>query len=165
MSDDLAPLSPADQLLKLKTKALVAAVGGQEAAPGFARIKRHQAYSEYGSNACPDKFMTLDVARDLEAVTVGGPGWPIITRHLAQCAGGVFVKLPDGPPGSESFHLANADLTAEFADVSGAISRALADGTVQAAEVRTLKLRQHCRDLIEVAMQLDAMFERIEAEG
>jgi hypothetical protein len=165
LSDDHAPLSPADQLLKLKTKALVAAVGGQEAAPGFARIKRHQAYSEYGSVACPDKFMTLDVARDLEAVTVGTPGHPIITRHLAECAGGVFVKLPDGPPGGDCFHRANAELATEFADVCGSISLALVNGSVDAGEVRQLKLRQHCRDLIEVVMQLDAMFEQIEAEG
>jgi len=66
-------LTPEKQGAKLATRALVRAVGGQEACPGFARYTRHQSYSEFASIEQVDKFMPLDVIIDLEAVTHGTP--------------------------------------------------------------------------------------------
>jgi hypothetical protein len=84
--------APQDQAAKAKSLALVRASGGVEAAAAFCRSNMRR-LSEYGrpDNDC---FMPIDVVRDLEAVTHGTAGHPIVTRYLAQQAGYTLVRLP-----------------------------------------------------------------------
>ncbi|MES2494609.1 MAG: hypothetical protein V4618_00715 [Pseudomonadota bacterium] len=158
-------LSPEKQGLKVATKALVGAVGGQEACPGFARYTRHQAYSEFGSVGHDDKFMPVDVVIDLEAVTHGMPGHPHVTRYLCDRAGGAFVKLPEAAPDAADWHKQLAALIEESRDVSMRIVEALGDratpGLVTAAEIRAAKLMDEVNALIGVGVNLRAMFERV----
>lgn len=86
---------PILQGLRVASRALVRAVGGQDAAAATcARIKRHQSFSDFG-NPNGSAFMPLDAVVELEAVTRGTPGWPVVTRYLAQQTGHVLVPLPE----------------------------------------------------------------------
>lgn len=156
-----AMLSPEKQGLKVASKALVRAVGGQEACPGFARYTRHQTYSEFASIEHGDKFMPTDVVMDLEAVAHGTAGYPQVTRYLCERAGGAFVKLPEAAPGAADWHKALAALIEESRDVTTRLLDALGDGQVSAAEIRAGKIIDETNALIGVGVNLRAMLERV----
>ncbi len=118
MTDPRSGLPPVKQGAKVASRALVRAVGGQEACPGFARYTRHQAYSEFASIEHGDKFMPIDVVIDLEAVTHGAPGHPHVTRYLCERAGGAFVALPAADLSTRDFHAAVGALITESHDVA-----------------------------------------------
>lgn len=84
--------TPEDQAGKAAAAKLVRAVGGMEAAEGYCRSNMRR-LSEYGrpDNDC---FMPMDVIADLEAVSHGTVGHPIVTRYLAARAGYVLVARP-----------------------------------------------------------------------
>ena len=165
MADRGDILAPEKQGLKVATRALVRAVGGQEACPGFARYTRHQAYSEFGSIEHGDKFMPIDVVADLEAVSHGTAGHPHVTRALCERAGGAFVKLPSAAPGACDWHKALAGLIEESRDVTTRLLEALGDGktpgSVTAAEIRAGKMIDETNALIGVGVNLRAMLERV----
>ncbi|MHA3791480.1 hypothetical protein [Sphingomonas sp. YL-JM2C] len=158
-------LPPDKQGLKAATRALVRAVGGQEACPGFARYTRHQAYSEFASIEHGDKFMPVDVIADLEAVSHGTAGHPHVTRALCKRAGGAFVKLPSAEVSTADWHKALADLIEESRDVTTRLLEALGDsrtpGAVTAAEIRASAMIDETDALIGVGVNLRAMLERV----
>jgi len=158
-------LAPEKQGLKVASRALVRAVGGQEACTGFARYARHQSYSEFASPEHGDKFMPVDVVVDLEAVAHGTAGWPQVTRYLCERAGGAFVKLPEAAADAGDWHKQLAALIEESRDVSMRLVEALGDratpGMVTAAEIRAAKLIDEVNALIGVGVTLRAMFERV----
>lgn len=167
MADRGDILAPEKQALKVASKALVRAAGGQEACPGFARYTRHQAYSEFASVELPDKFMPIDVVADLEGVTHGTAGHPHVTRALCERAGGAFVKLPEASVSAIDWHLALAGLIEESRDVTKRLLEALGDrttpGAVTAAEIRAGKMIEETNALIGVGVNLRAMLERVVA--
>ncbi len=158
-------LNPEKQGAKVASRALVRAVGGQEACPGFARYTRHQAYSEFGSIEHGDKFMPVDVVIDLEAVTHGMPGHPHVTRYLCERAGGAFVALPEAAPATGDWHGMIAALIEESRDVTTRLLEALGDaktpGAVTATEIRAGKMIDETNALIGVGVNLRAMLERV----
>lgn len=122
-------LSPFKQALKLATRELVRAAGGQEAAVGFTRFARHQALSDFG-NPAPEhdaRFIPVDAVADLEAVTRGTPGWPQVTRALARTQGFALVPLP--APRGEGADLPDhfRAIVKETADVTALLSFHLRD--------------------------------------
>lgn len=159
----MSEISPDKQGLKNATRALVRAVGGQEACPPFARYQRHQSYSDFASIEQPDKFMPVDVVADLEGVTHGKAGHPIVTAWLCRMAGGTFVRVPDSCPDEGSFLAALSALTCEFSDLSRGVMSALADGKVTPEEIDEGRLLGKCDDLASKVMQIRALLERAAA--
>ncbi len=165
MVDRTVQHSPADQALKRETRALIVAAGGQEEAAKHARrIKRHQTHSDYGAPNV-DQFMPVDVVADLEGVTRGTPGWPRVTRALASRQNCAVVILPDAVPCSQGWMAKLGQLLKETNDISTRMCAALADGALCAADVRDHDLIAENYHLIELAVNLGAMFEQIAAEG
>lgn len=148
-------MSPEKQALKLAFGRLVRAAGGQEAAVGFTRFARHQAFSDFAS-AQPEhdaRFAPIDAVADLEAVTCGAAGHPIVTRQLARQAGFALVPLPRARACEADFAVHLARVVTESADVTAALSyhlRAVPD----AASARAL--REETAQAIQALVELDA---------
>ena len=158
-------LSPEKQGLKNATRDLVRAVGGQEACPPFARHGRHQTYSDFGNHEKSDCFMPVDVILDLESVTRGKSGHPIVSAYLCRLAGGVFVKLPQACPEEEGFLAALSALTCDFSELTTGLLAALRDRKVTAEEIDELGLLEKCDDAAATVMQIRALLVRAKAEG
>lgn len=92
----LQPMPARDQALKRATRDLVAAVGGCELAAGLCRVGKSQ-LAAAGSINEPDRFMPVDVLRDLVAVSHGQPGQLALLAFLAAEAGCVLVPVKAGP--------------------------------------------------------------------
>ncbi|MBU6167087.1 MAG: hypothetical protein KGQ52_13315 [Alphaproteobacteria bacterium] len=88
----LAPMPPADQALKRAAAQLVHAAGGCDAAAGLCRVGKSQ-LAAFGSITEPDRFMPVDVLRDLAAVTRGHAGQLALLGLLAANAGCVLVPV------------------------------------------------------------------------
>jgi hypothetical protein len=165
MAERGVQLDPKHQSLKAATGDLIDAAGGQARAADYCRrIRRQQTFSDYEARHV-DQFMPIDVVMELEAVTVGKPGWPHVTRILCARAGGAFIAMPAALPGSSEAHRRLAELTKEFSDVSAGMLNGLADGRLCAADVRRLGLVAEADELVAKAAELRALLERIEAEG
>lgn len=83
-------LSPEDRAIKRAFRAAVLAAGGQVYVGK--EIGRSQSrISDYGNSNHPD-MPPADVVRDVEALGVGAPGHPHVTRALARQADGHFVS-------------------------------------------------------------------------
>lgn len=86
-------LTPEKQGLKRAQLQLVQAVGGFEAAAGFCRVGKSQLHNATSVNDAIT-FLPADVIADLEAVTVGTVGHPVVTRYLASRQGFELFALP-----------------------------------------------------------------------
>jgi hypothetical protein len=165
MTERMVQHDPRRQALKEATGELIAAIGGQErAAEHSRRVKSQQSFSNFATKNV-DAFIPIDAVMDLEARTVGAPGWPHVTRELCARAGGTFIAMPAALPGSSEAHLRLAELTKEFSDVSSGMLAALADGKLDAADVRRGALVAEADELVAKAAELRALLERIEGEG
>lgn len=125
-----APLPPADQALKRATRALVQAAGGIDQAAALSRLGRSQ-LAAAGSITEPDRWLPVDVLRDLMAVTHGHADQLAVLRLLAADAGCVLVPViaPAIDP------LASiAVLAKESADLVGALA-VHAAGSSSAADI------------------------------
>lgn len=125
--------APDDQALKVLTGQLVKAVGGVEAADGYCR-PNFRRLSEYGrvDNDC---FMPIDTIDDLEAVTHGTVGWPLVTRELARRRGFALVALPAaGPVPAARIHDVIARHCKEASEATSRVCAALGDGEISTAE-------------------------------
>jgi hypothetical protein len=154
-------LSPDDQALKQKYARLVRAAGGVDAASENSRpdMRRHSDYQR------PDlaTFAPIDAVRDLERITHGTPGFPIVTRYLAQLSGYTLVKLPDvSGVCTADLHGALATAMKESSDLHAGLIEALRDGKVTPAEARAQL--QDCLDAAEAAMTLHALLTNIAGE-
>jgi hypothetical protein len=156
--------APDKQALKRETRALIKAAGGLEAAATLCRPGKTQLGNYQSFNA--DDYMPIDVVADLEAVTHGTAGWPILTRRLATMAGGAFVELPEPDAMDRGWYAELGTLAADQAGISQRICMAVSnDDDVDAAEVKKLRLIEACDDAILHLVNLRARFERIAEEG
>jgi hypothetical protein len=149
---------PEKQVLKQAAKALVRASGGVEAAEEYCSRKASQ-LSAYGHPNAPE-FMPLDVVADLEAITHGHAGHPIVTRLLAQRAGYALVKLPDAAPDCGDWHRAMGALSKDVGDIVQAVCASMADetpGTVTASDVRERGLVGEIDEGIEKLVAMRAL--------
>jgi hypothetical protein len=155
--------APDKQALKLASKRLGQAAGGVEAAANYCRVGK-SLLSEYGSRN-NETFMPIDVVADLEAVTHGTAGWPLVTRMLAAEAGCALVELPKPTAPDANWFAQLGKLCSETGDVINRLGEALADGNVCAADVRKLNLLSECDDAIGALVNIRARFEQIDAAG
>ena len=146
-----APNAVRDRMLKVRFGELLARVGGSREASGFCRVA-HSVLSGYASLSPADaeRFPPIDVVRDLEAVA----GEPIVTMHLAVEAGGVFVEVPSVQATGADLLTLLAAQSREGSDLTNALCLGLADGRLCGADAR--KAREEVRQLVRVAMQMDA---------
>lgn len=150
--------APDKQALKVAMRGLVKAVGGVEAAEGFCRARK-SSLSDYG-NSHSDGFAPIDVVADLEAITVGLPGWPHVTRKLCQANGGVFVRLPDASPNAHDWHGGMRALAEQSGHVIAEICGSLADdGGVDADEARLIE--EKCHAIAASVMAIASLAERV----
>lgn len=150
-----AALSPDRQADKRAASQLVKAAGGVEAAAELCRLGKSQ-LSDVGNVNSPDKFMPIDVVRQLEEVTQGLPGWPHVTRHLACAAGFELVRRPDADAGGETDWLAHiARVSKEAGDVVSKIAGHAAGG-LTADEIKRGELLRECRELVAAAVNIEA---------
>lgn len=154
----------ARQSLKRATRALIGAVGGQEAAVGFCRIRRQQALSEYCSVAADhiERFAPIDVIADLEGVTAGFPGAPHVTRELARQAGFVLVPLPAA---HETADLADClpRIIRETADVTAALAAQLSAARFALpSALRPAALRREIAEAVQALMDCDALLAEVQ---
>lgn len=133
-------LSPRGLALKRACRALVEAAGGIEAAALMCRLGKSQIGDCISVNH-PERWLPADVVASLEDCTLGTPGWPQVTRHLARNAGLAVALLPvDGAPA----FVGAAELGAMAKEAGEALSRVAqavaVGGCVTADEVRGLGL-------------------------
>jgi hypothetical protein len=155
-------LPPDRQELKNKSRDLVRAFGGSDAA-GVATGKRQQTISD-ATLRNTDRYLTIEDVAVLEDATAGLAGHPIITRALAQRQGFALVELPTAPPEGSDLLLLLAALHQQFGGMSQGLCEALADVIVTADEAGALR-RRFSRELIDVAVKLDAALAAIEGAG
>jgi hypothetical protein len=155
-------LPPALQAAKAATKALIRAVGGQEAAAAETG-KSHSRFACYGLPNTLD-FIPVNDVHALEAVTHGLAGHPHVTRWLAREAGYALVRLPQAPGGTSDWHQAMGAVSKEVGEIIERLCTMLADGKVTGAEVREGHLRDEIRDAQERLAQLDALAAQAEAD-
>jgi hypothetical protein len=155
--------TPAKQAAKAASKALVRAAGGLEAAAEFSRPNK-SVLGEYGRPE-GDWFMPIDVVEDLEAITHGQAGHPIVTRHLAARAGYALVKLPNATEIDTDWLEQVGRLVGDSGAIIAGISKAAADKVVSADDVRAFNLIGECDDLLALVVNMRAHFERIAVDG
>ncbi|AYJ85318.1 hypothetical protein D3Y57_04690 (plasmid) [Sphingomonas paeninsulae] len=155
--------TPAKQAVKAASKALVRAAGGLEAAAEFSRPNK-SVLGEYGRPE-GDCFMPVDVVEDLEAITHGQAGHPIVTRHLAARAGYALVKLPTASDIDSDWLAQVGRLVSDSGAIIAGISSAAADKVINSADVGDFNLIGECDDLLALVVNMRAHFERIQAGG
>jgi hypothetical protein len=155
--------APDKQALKNASKRLGQAAGGIEAAANYCRVGK-TLLGDYGSPN-NETFMPVDVVADLEAVTHGTAGWPLVTRMLAAEAGCALVELPKPTAPDANWFAQLGKLCSETGDVINRLGEALADGNVCGKDVRRLNLVSECDDAIAALVNMRARFEHIDAAG
>ena len=149
------PMAPELQALKRASAALVRAVGGLEAAENFCRLGKSQ-LSDCCSIHKPDRWLPIDVVRDLEAVTAGTANAPQVSRMLAGIAGHGLIELPgDGDVPADPLALL-AEVSREAADVVERLARH-GGGGLTAAEVRACDLLAETEQLIAAGVKARAL--------
>lgn len=141
--------------LKVASRKATKAAGGPSAvaqATGF----RQQRLSDCGLPNVPE-FLRVDEVAAIEELAVGAPGWPHVTQALCRRAGGVFVRLPLSEIGSADWHQAMGAAAKESNDVTVRLCTALCDGTVTAAEIQQLSIREEIAEAQQRLAALDAM--------
>jgi hypothetical protein len=88
------PMNPRDQALKRATRAQVAAAGGCEGAAPLCRLGKSQ-LAAAGSINEPDRWLPVDVLRDLMGVTAGHADQLAVLQHLAAEVGAVVLPGVD----------------------------------------------------------------------
>ena len=158
LSDKLAPEKLA---LKRAGADMVKGVGGFEAAAMFCRVGKSVLSEQCRPES--DGFLSIDVVMDLEPLAAGRAGWPHVTRLMAAHQVFALVKLPNAPPEGSDLLLLLARQSKEAGDVASAICEALADQCVEPREARAV--REQVRELIDVAVAMDAALAAIERAG
>ncbi|MEA3390586.1 MAG: hypothetical protein U9R64_15100 [Pseudomonadota bacterium] len=110
------------------------------------------------------EFIPLRLVPQLEMLGAGSPAHPHITRALARMQGFELYQRPeaDGEPGDWLAQIGL--LSAEAADITGAICRALEDGKICTRDVRQLNMVDDARQLVGVVLTLLARVEALAAE-
>jgi hypothetical protein len=141
--------APDKLALKRAARVLVQQVGGYEASAMHCRV---------GCSTLHD-YSSADVIADLEALTIGQPGYPVVTRELAAQAGFALVALPAALPVGADLLKMLGPLSRELGEITGATCEALSPLSDAGADVspREAKaIRAHLRRLIDAAVSMDA---------
>jgi hypothetical protein len=143
--------------LKLATRKAVKAVHGTALAAEVAGC-RQQRISDCQLPNTPD-FLRLDEAQAIEEAGRGSPDFPAITRAMARNHGFALLPLPDASSviGTTDFHRALGDVSREAGEVVARVCAALADGKVDAHEVRDGQFRDEIAQAIASLAKLDAL--------
>jgi hypothetical protein len=160
-NSDKISLSPRDQARKIAFRELIEAVGGFEAAALNCRLGKSQLH-RCASTHCPD-FAPIDVVQQLEAITRGRPGWPVVTRLHARDLGMALVALPTDPVTPAALYEALAAAIREANDVSTGLIAALGDGVCTPDEAAALL--PECLDAAAKQMKLHALLAQIAGEA
>lgn len=155
-------MSVARHALKRATDEMLSALGGQTKAAPHTRVGQ-STLSTYASRFNQDAFAPIDVIADLEPLTRDADGFPFVTRALCAVMGGVFVPLPDVPASDADMLTMMGRLSKEAGDVTQAICAALSDGRVD--RVEQSNIRSEVRQLLEIAVALDAIVANVPTEG
>lgn len=119
----------APELLTLKAsqRRQVMLSGGQEGCalvPGI-RVKRHQAYSEYGDSGLTERHMGIDLVVSLTRDS----GQPEVLRAAAALTGYLLVKAPEAGPAGGALMRAGGAALKEVGEVTALVGRLLVDLT------------------------------------
>ncbi|MCZ4274020.1 hypothetical protein O4H47_16835 [Maritalea porphyrae] len=109
--------------LKAATRAQVDAGGGCMACVEHSRIKRFQAFSEYGQST-HENFIAIDIAVDLMQES----GEVHILRAMARAVGCEVIELPNLPNGFTDLQIAMGKSAKEFGEVISSIGVHISDG-------------------------------------
>ena len=155
-------LSVDQQALKQASAKLVKAVGGQEAAESLCRVGQ-STLSDGCSFNKENAYLAVDVVADLEAVSVGLPGAPHVTRELARRSGHSLVPLPPAKPHGMSWLDHIASLSKEAGEITSKLAVSCGDG-VCAKDIKQHDLLREADELIQAAVNLRAALQTV-AEG
>lgn len=149
-------LSPDMQELKRACFEVVHGFGGQSAAE--ARFGMDQRRISERCNPRTDLWLPLPWLAEMEALSVGQPGHPHLTRLLARRSGYVLVERGSARDGDGDLMGALAAITIELGDVSRALVAARDDGTICAADARAI-----LTEFLSLEEQMGAMRGALEA--
>lgn len=139
---------------------LVESSGRLKGAEAFCRVKKSQLQRYCSDNeADVDVVPPVDVVCDLERIS----GDPIITRYMANMAGGTFVALPKSIANGADILTILGSQTRELGDLATSLGLGLSDGRFCGADAR--KALKEARDVVAVASQMIAELELIANEG
>ncbi|WP_343526722.1 phage regulatory CII family protein [Sphingomonas sp.] len=158
----VASMTPERLALKRATDAMISGVGGQVKAAGFTRVGQ-STLSTYASPNHREAFVPIDIVADLEPLARDREGFPHVTQALCAVMGGVFVPLPEAPASVADMLTMMGRLSKEASDVTQTICGALADGRVD--RVEKTNIRREVRQLLEIAVALDAIVANVSTEG
>lgn len=126
-----APLPPRDQALKRATAQLVHAAGGCEQAAALCRVGKSQ-LAAAGSITESDRYLPVDVVRDLMGVTHGHADQTAVLRLLAADVGLVLVPVVAAAINPLA---AIGALSKESSELIGALAGHAAGGVCFAADI------------------------------
>lgn len=150
-------LTVQEQLQADKARELIAAVGGLDAASAITETSTSQ-LGRYQSKHERDS-MPARVIEQLESVTHGTPGHPILTRHLARRQGFVLVPLPHDLPGEGEWARYISRLSDKAGKLITGIAADLADDMDVSPAEAAARLASADK-LTEIAAELRAALQR-----
>lgn len=149
----------AAELLQIKavTRLSVRDCGGQEAATeATPRLTRHQSMSDFGNVNMPEKFIRLDDAAILDRFS----GVPRFARMLAELAGYILVRRPNGAGGPTVLGRITGEAMRETGEIFAKLGAALDDGRISASEDTTI-----AKEIDEALVALATLREVVHAEA
>ncbi|SMF70647.1 phage regulatory CII family protein [Allosphingosinicella indica] len=149
----MVQLPPELQAGKARSKSLIRAAGGQEAAAEVTG-KSQARMSSCGVPNTAD-FLSIADVRSLEAVTHGTAGHPLVTRWLASEAGYALVRLPGAGQPETAWSQRAAKLLREGGDIISGIGAALEnDNDVCGKEAAALL--NEADELVAIAVEIQS---------
>lgn len=144
-----------------KARDLIRLAGGVEAAAaiigkGKSQVGRFQSVHE------PD-VMSIEDAISLEAATIGKPGHPVMTRHMARRSGHALIKLPHKPATASDLLDLIGEVSAECGDLIAGLLAGVRNGDFSGDQ--QIAIREQIADLIEFAVAIDVSLDSFAGEG
>lgn len=142
--------------LKVVTRKATQAAGGTKVLAQFGT--RQQRLSDCG---CPNTadFLRVDEVAAIEDLSVGRPGWPHFTRHLAARQGFALVQLPSPDLPDTQWSQRCATLLREVGETVAGIGEALADDLDVSPEEAKVQLVE-VDEMVAAAVELQAALRR-----
>lgn len=157
----MSALSPEALALKVATRALIEAAGGNEGAGATCGV-RHQFMSDC-RNPATDRFLRIHEVAALEDVTAGSAAHPAVTQALAKRQGFELVRLPDAAAPGGSLIEQLLQLATEQGELSAAVRTALGDGRCCPDDAR--KVLPEVEQLLSVGAAMRFTLQAIVREG
>jgi hypothetical protein len=145
-----------------RARELIEAAGGLEACAeetGLSTSQLQRYCSKHDRDSMPAR-----VIEQLESVTHGKPGHPVMTRHLARRQGCVVVPLPHTMPENGRWTGYISRLSSEAGSLISGIAEDLADDHDVSANEASRRLSD-ARRLVEVAAEIEQALANRAREG